>query len=416
MFPIYIEQPQTQLSLSDYIHLQALLSQEQAEREHRLLQEYKKQQEQRRIERAMHKLQVLTELRRRRLQEEKAIEAYYEAKKQAHKRQLLEREQRILLQQQQEQYYAALRQKKQQELQDQYRLWASAQKSADYVNPSQVLADSQIEKEEESEEEEEEEDTHQEQLATLVKLIFNAPECNDEVEPDQGAENKELLIETQDKVMTMDDFVEYIHNKAQSLYDDEAMEEDNTLLAMENIDQNESMDEDSATDTETEEEEEVQVPSLVKSNDIQDLVNDILTNSETTEEFTQFPDEDPVKIAKYDALNRIEQELDEIQQTHEQHVLNTTLDFSKVPEERAASPDRLVAATTAENRELLGYEDQLMKVLLRLDMISSDGDASIRNERKSLVKRAEDMLDRLDEFKLREWEKVSNISINIDSL
>ncbi|GAA5813683.1 hypothetical protein MFLAVUS_007169 [Mucor flavus] len=413
MFPIYIEQPQTQLSLSDYIHLQALLSQEQVEREHRLLKEYKKQQEQRRIERAMHKLQVLTELRRRRLQEEKAIEAYYEAKKQAHKRHLLEREQRILLQQQQEQYYAVLRQKKQRELQDQYRLWASAQKSADYVNPNQVLAASQIEKEEASEEEEEEEDTRQEQLATLVKLIFNAPECKDEVEP----ENKELPIETQDKVMTRDDFVEYIRNKAQSLYDDEAMEEDNTLLAMENIDQNESMDEDSATDTETEE-EEVQVPSLVKSNDIQVLVNDILTNSETAEEFTQFPDEDPVKIAKYDALNRIEQELDEIQQNHEQHVLNTTLDFSKVSEERAASPDRLIAATTAENRELLGYEDQLMKVLLKLDMISSDGDASIRNERKPLVKRAEDMLNRVDEFKLREWEKVSSSSssINLDSL
>ncbi|GAA5805477.1 hypothetical protein HPULCUR_010993 [Helicostylum pulchrum] len=410
MFPIYIEQPQTQLSLSDYIHLQALLSQEQAKREHRLLQEYKKQQEQRRIERAMYKLQVLTELRRRRLQEEQAIEAYYEAKKQAHKRHLLEREQRILQQQQQEQYYAALRQKKQQELQDQYRLWASAQKSVDYVNPNQVLAASQIEQEEESEEEEEE-NTCQEQLAALVKLIFDAPE--NEVEPDQGAENKELLIETQDKVMSVDDFVEHIRNKAQSLYDDEAMEEDNTLLAMENIDQNESMDEDSATDTETEE-EEVQVPSLVKSNDIHDLVSDILTNSdETKEEFTQFPDEDPVKIAKYDALNRIEQELDETRQNHEQHVLNATLDFSKVTDERAASPDRLIAATTAENRELLGYEDQLMKVLLKLDMINSDGDESIRSERKFLVKRAEDMLNRLDEFKLREWEKVSSSSVSV---
>lgn len=476
MFPIYIERPQTQLSLSDYIHLQALLAQEQAEREHRLLQEYKKQQEQRRIQRAMHKLQVLTELQRRRQLEEQAIAAYYEAKEQERKRQLLERQRQFLLQQQQQEYYAALRHKQQQELQDQYLHWASGQKSANDINPNQALAASKIEHQE-SESEEEEEDFYHDQLASLVRLIFGAQECKNnqkeskekqphaeqvekQVQAEQESEEKVLkdeeelsdaeqeytddeeeegaeevaeeenvteeeeyskreqefsnnvenkpegLIEAQDQVMTLDEFVEYIHNKAQSLDDNQeeeevpgkensdAMEDDNTLLAMEHIDDNESMD------------EEVQVPSLVRSEAIHDLVNEILTNSE--EEFTQFPDEDPVKIAKYDALNRIEQELNEIRQKHENNILNATLDFSKIPyNERSVSPDTIIAATTVENRELLNYEDQVMKILLKLDMINSDGDESIRNERKILVKRAEEILDKLDEFKLKEWEKAS---------
>ncbi|KAI9355205.1 hypothetical protein BD770DRAFT_391452 [Pilaira anomala] len=474
MFPIYIERPQTQLSLSDYIHLQALLAEEQAEREHRLLQEYKKQQEQRRIQRAMHKLQVLTELQRRRQLEEQAIAAYYEAKEQERKRQLLERQRQFLLQQQQQEYYAALRHKQQQELQDQYLHWVSGQKSANDINPNQALAASKIEHQEsETEEEEEEEDFYHDQLASLVRLIFGAQECKNnqqeskekqphaeqvekQVQAEQETEEKVLqdeeelsdaeqeytdddeeeeeedefieeeeeyskreqefsnnvenkpegLIETQDQVMTLDEFVDYIHNKAQCLdevsekensdamEEDTPMEEDNTLPAMEHIDDNESMD------------EEVQVPSLVRSEAIHDLVNEILTNSE--EEFTQFPDEDPVKIAKYDALNRIEQELNEIRQKHENNILNATLDFSRIPyDERSVSPDNIIAATTVENRELLNYEDQVMKILLKLDMINSDGDESIRNERKNLVKRAEEILDKLDEFKLKEWEKAS---------
>jgi hypothetical protein len=48
-----------------------------------------------------------------------------------------------------------------------------------------------------------------------------------------------------------------------------------------------------------------------------------------------------------------------------------------------------------------------MKVLLKLDMIESDGDEHVRNERKTLVKRAEAILAKLDDYKQKEWERVS---------
>lgn len=476
MYPIYFEQAHNQLSLNDYLQLQALLRQEQAEREHRLLQEYKKQQEQRRIQKAMHRLQVMTELYRRREQEELAIQAYYAKKKheeEQKRRRLIEQQKRLLIQRQQQQqreYAAALQQRQEYEdycnrmalaLQQQHQQ-EQQQKSASYAHPCQALSAAaaalnnagEHESEEESEAEEDEE-SHQHQLASLINLIFGAQQ-----EHGQEAEKKPVQEPTQEPTtkqveqkvepeqenqeqytMSLDQFVDYISKKAQALDDsdneeqegaaDEEMEEDDTaLLAMEHIDDDESMDEEEddfehidneeqediaalAIEHIDEHEEDEEVPSLVNSNgNLQELVNNILTVSDNEEESneSQFPDEDPVKIAKYDALSRIEQELNEIRQNHEDHVLNIALDFSDALQhnnERSESPDSLITATTAANREFLGYEDQIMKILLRLDMIGSDGDESIRNERKNLVKIAEQMLDKLDEFKQKEWERVS---------
>lgn len=106
------------------------------------------------------------------------------------------------------------------------------------------------------------------------------------------------------------------------------------------------------------------------------------------------------KQEKLKLLQGIQEELEDIRKDNEQHILNTQLDFSQ-------SDDDSVSATTAENREFLGYEDQIMKVLLKLDTVESDGDDEIRTERKNLVKLAEKMLDRLDEFKQKEWERAS---------
>jgi hypothetical protein len=482
MYPIYIEQPQQQLSLNDYLQLQALLAQEQAEREHCLLQEYKKQQEQRRLQKAMYKLQVMTELYRQREQEERAIQAYYAAKKELQERRrkyLIQQQQRqkeLLLQQrreQQERYFSALRE--QEELEEQYRRLALAhqykqqlqQKSAAataVAHPCQAMfaaaaAPQEEEPESESETEEGEEEAR-DQLTALVKLIFGTHQGQrEQVQVSKAGKQQQDDVHTteieqpqpqqddvhtteieqpqqQQQTMTLDEFVNYISKKAQSLddsgseseqedevsaaVDNDAMEEEEqetALLAIQHLDDNEeetdseSMDED---EDDFEQIEEVQVPSLIKSpNSIQDLVNDILEHEEEQEEqeFTQFPDEDPVKIAKYDALSRVEQELNDIQEQHEDHILHVTLDFSAAlnGDNRAASPtpSDVITATTAENRKFLGYEDQIMKVLLKLDMIESDGDDNIRNERRALVKRAEEMLEKLDEYKQREWERVS---------
>lgn len=468
MYPIYIEQPRSQLSLNDYLQLQALLRQEQAEREHRLLQEYKKEQERRRIEKAMHKLQVMTELYRRREQEELAIQAYYAAKKEQEQRrrqqQLIEQEhkKRLLLQrqrQQQQEYFAALQQR--QQLEEQWNLMAlvaqqqqQQQKSAEYANPLHALAtaaaaaarcEDTIEEESESETEAEEETSRQIQLDALVKLIFGAqndetPEKCEKAEqkqPEQKLPEQKQPEQKQEEqyatAMNLDQFVDYISQRVQALDDEDSeeeevndqeedMEEDTAMLAIEHIDDNESMDEDDFEHIENEqdllavaaehlEDDEEDVPALVEStHDIQELVNEILTNEDhEDDELSQFPTEDPVKIAKYDALHRIESELNEIRQSHEDKVLHAVLDFSDaLNNERAASPEHfLITATTSANREFLGYEDQIMKALLKLDMIQSNGDKEIRNERKALVRMAEEMLDKLDEFKQREWERVS---------
>lgn len=382
MYPIYIQS--NQLSLDDYLQVQALLSQR------------KHLEEQRRIQKASHRLQVLTELYRRRELEDRAIEAYYQKKRQqewmAHQRQQLE-EQRQL-----QQYYAALQE--QQQMQDQYLLWVS-QKSAPEACCQPELAVAVEEHAEESESEAEDEESHRDQLAHLIKLIFGVPESHEgperqdeseyqeeedryeeeEVEDEQKPEENEPM--TIDVDTTMED-------------QDENNEDEGILLAMKHIDENESMDEDF-----------IHVPSLVnKTQDIENLVDEILTSTENDNEqtFTSFDEEDPVKIAKYDALERIEQELNEIQNQDEDHVLHVTLDLS----ERAASPDTIITATTAENREFLSYEDRIVNLILKLDTIDADGDDHIRNERKLLVKKAEEMLSKLDDIKLKEWSKLEH--------
>lgn len=50
---------------------------------------------------------------------------------------------------------------------------------------------------------------------------------------------------------------------------------------------------------------------------------------------------------------------------------------------------------------LLMYEDILMRLLLRLDGVTSDGDDGIRQQRKALVNRINGFLDELDQYKQR---------------
>lgn len=111
--------------------------------------------------------------------------------------------------------------------------------------------------------------------------------------------------------------------------------------------------------------------------------------------------EDPVKVEKRKQLDKIRQQLRDIQQEREPAILVSPLQFTK-NEQGTLN----LTANTPNNRAFLGYEDEIMRAMLKLDTIESEGDDDIRNERKSLVKQAESMLERLDEHKQKEWEKV----------
>jgi hypothetical protein len=66
----------------------------------------------------------------------------------------------------------------------------------------------------------------------------------------------------------------------------------------------------------------------------------------------------------------------------------------------------LLTASTDANRQFLGSEDEIMRVMLKLDSIDSLGDEDVRLKRKSLVKKCEHMLEELDQVKKTQWEKV----------
>lgn len=177
-----------------------------------------------------------------------------------------------------------------------------------------------------------------------------------EVASIQELEDGSSTIQLDNQVLTVDEFVDYISNKSKELF-----EEDQESCG---------------------EQQESKQVALEDANEGSPAV---------------VVDE---KQEKFKLLQGIRQELEDIRKGNEQHILSTQLDFSH-------SDDDSVSATTTENREFLGYEDQIMKVLLKLDTIDSDGDEEIRTERKNLVKFAETMLNRLDEFKQKEWERAS---------
>lgn len=394
------------LSLDDYAQLHHFLRQErQAAMYHA--------QQQRRIQRALYNLEVMTELYRRRQEEERAIRAYYE-QKERQRQQLIRQQQLIQQQQQQQRYLAALEEHYMNYYYPQKHQEPFAHHSAFYQEPEP----------EEEEDEDDNEDVRTQQLAALVKLIFGAQD--EATRHEEPAHDVPLYKETQFGEVKQQVRLEAKHNEVKHEEPETAMEEaephgDMVLDDTETKDTNHNLGntndpmEEDLDDEMTSADEDV--PSLIEpTENIKGLVSEILYASEENHsDFSVFPEEDPVKLAKYEALSRIEQELKDIQQKHEKHILGSTLDFPLSSDGRPLSPDALTA-TTANNREFLGYEDEIMKVLLKLDTIESDGDEDIRNERKSLVKQAEGLLGTLDEYKQREWERVSSASEDEDAL
>ncbi|KAI8352377.1 hypothetical protein B0O80DRAFT_454363 [Mortierella sp. GBAus27b] len=64
--------------------------------------------------------------------------------------------------------------------------------------------------------------------------------------------------------------------------------------------------------------------------------------------------------------------------------------------------NQILAGAIENKKQILMTEENLTKTMLRLDSVQSDGDASIRKHRKQLIKKSQDLLDLVDEFKQRE--------------
>ncbi|KAF7722289.1 hypothetical protein EC973_003473 [Apophysomyces ossiformis] len=111
---------------------------------------------------------------------------------------------------------------------------------------------------------------------------------------------------------------------------------------------------------------------------------------------------DPYKAEKLAALHDIQKQLDDIQERKEAAILSSSLSFQPTEKPRPL----VLPATTKNNRAYLGYEDEIMQVLLKLDAIESGGDRDVRQVRKQLVKQAETMLERLDDHKQQEWRRL----------
>ncbi len=67
----------------------------------------------------------------------------------------------------------------------------------------------------------------------------------------------------------------------------------------------------------------------------------------------------------------------------------------------SASRKNLVLTPDSVNRPLLAFEDSLTSLMILLDGVDSNGDATVRAERKRVVKRIEAEFDYLDQFKQR---------------
>lgn len=111
-------------------------------------------------------------------------------------------------------------------------------------------------------------------------------------------------------------------------------------------------------------------------------------------------------VIQHPELLQIQRELENMEKDRLPTVLKTPLQFK--PSEQGGTLQ--LTATTPNNREFLGCEDAIMRIMIKLDTIESHGEEKIRNQRRSLVKRAEGMLEKLDEHKEHEWQRARKLT------
>ncbi|KAF9173451.1 hypothetical protein BGX21_007513 [Mortierella sp. AD011] len=77
--------------------------------------------------------------------------------------------------------------------------------------------------------------------------------------------------------------------------------------------------------------------------------------------------------------------------------------------------EALEGTTSEENKKMvLSAEDSVSKAMFRIDSVQSDGDLSVRQRRKELIKKSQDMLDLVDKFKSLESNTGKKVDRNTD--
>ncbi|KAI8140486.1 hypothetical protein BJV82DRAFT_622791 [Fennellomyces sp. T-0311] len=123
-------------------------------------------------------------------------------------------------------------------------------------------------------------------------------------------------------------------------------------------------------------------------------------NQGVWEQLGEVSDDEKLAETKHLQLRMLGEQLNQLDEKHSSTIPTTRLQF-------ADDSSSEVTAISRENRQFLGLEDEVLQVMLQLDAIDSNGDDSIRQERKSLIHKAEQLLSKMDEHKQQEWERIS---------
>ncbi|KAG0364135.1 hypothetical protein BGZ54_007805 [Gamsiella multidivaricata] len=96
---------------------------------------------------------------------------------------------------------------------------------------------------------------------------------------------------------------------------------------------------------------------------------------------------------------------DSLQEKHsELNLIDSALD------DLSRELNEILTGTIENKKRILLTEENLTKTMLRLDSVQSDGDASVRRHRKQLIKKSQQLLDLVDEFKARESTTGKNVT------
>ncbi|ORX92565.1 hypothetical protein K493DRAFT_354357 [Basidiobolus meristosporus CBS 931.73] len=97
-------------------------------------------------------------------------------------------------------------------------------------------------------------------------------------------------------------------------------------------------------------------------------------------------------------LRSFETELDLTHERQAPRVFKRPLKFAS-----DSTPESIKIPPVKENQCYLGYEDALLRLLMRIDGVDSIGSDIVRHARKSLVNKTQSLLDQLDEFKKSQY-------------
>ncbi|CAO3587983.1 unnamed protein product [Absidia cylindrospora] len=110
---------------------------------------------------------------------------------------------------------------------------------------------------------------------------------------------------------------------------------------------------------------------------------------------------DKERREKLEKLATIEQKLDQLS-TDNQAEGTTHLPLQYQVNDQGGL---VLDGNTHNNHKFLMMEDDIIRCMLQLDQILSDGDPVVREQRRKIVKKAENLLEPLDQHKQAEWNK-----------